>query len=129
MHYVASNPPIILSASSYRGSNRCAIVFYYALNFSISLYNFLFTRMSIMQYSTGGRVFMISLAFCAFSCTLLTLSPISFNSGFTISYVQICMLSSHSLAHSSPRHLMLATEVMDVVSLCSFSLVGVNGVV
>jgi hypothetical protein len=128
MPYVTTNHPIILSDLSYRGSIHCAIGLCSTLIFSISLYNYLVARMVIM-HSTSGRVFMLSLDLCAFSCELFILSLITFSYGFTISCVQIHVFSSHSLAHSSSRLLMLVTEVMVCLSLCSFSSVGVPSVV
>jgi hypothetical protein len=128
MPYVTANPPIIFSASSCKGSNHCTKIFYSSLICSISSYNCIFARM-VNMHSIGGRVFMFSLDLCVFSYAFLTLSSISFSSEFTISCVQIHVISSHSLTHSSPRLLMLTIEVIIVLSLCSFFSSGVPGVV
>jgi hypothetical protein len=81
------------------------------------------------MHSTGGKVFILLLDLCAFSCTLLTLFSISFISRFTVSYAKIYVLYSHILMHSSSRLFKFCTEVVSIMALCSYSTGGVPGVV
>jgi hypothetical protein len=112
MPYVTSNPPIILSASSCRGSKRCVIVFCSALIFSISPYNCLFTRMVNMRSMVAK---------CLFFHWIYVPSPVHFllfplfpSSLDSLSIVSKFVFFLHIASHSSPRLLMFLTEVINV---------------
>jgi hypothetical protein len=121
-----TNSPITLSYLSY-GTNRCWRIFCWSLIFSISMYDFLCAKM-VAMHSTGSNVLMFSEAFYSFSRTSLNLASTTFISGSSIGFVQIYTLSSHNFVHSS-RVLILATVVIEVLSLCAFSSSGVPSVV
>jgi hypothetical protein len=120
--------PMTLTTSFYRGTNRCVRVFCFSISCSISLYDYLFTRMTAM-HSDGGIVLIFLVAFYSFSYAFLNLSSMTFIFGSSINFVQSYVISSHNFTHSLSKLLMLPTEVMVVLSLCSFSLGGVPGVV
>jgi hypothetical protein len=126
--FTDTNSPITLSASSCSGTNYCWRILCCSLIWFISVYDFLLTRMATMC-SYGGGVLMFSEAFYTFSYASLNLASMFFIYGSSIIFIQNYMFSSHSFVHSSYKLLILSTEVIVVLSLCSFSSFGVLGVV
>jgi hypothetical protein len=124
----ATNSPMTMSASSYRGTNHCARVFCSSLICSISFYDCIFTEMVVMHSDCCG-VLIFSVAFCAFSCEFLNVSSMTTIVGSLVNFFQRCVLYFHKFMHSSSRLLIFSTEVMVFLSLSSFSSGGVPGIV